>query len=236
MDRVDYDLEILKEIQEWDKQIYALRDALEEMPDEIAVSTRALEQEKLILKQFEEQLKQLQLQQKSKEVDLATKEENVRKFETQLMQVKTNKEYSALKSEITSLKADNSLLEEMIIGLLDRLEDLQRKVQEQKKILQTKEAEHQVKVKLLEEKAKSMREEIDLFSKQKCEKIKEVKPEIAQLYEQIVLKKHGIAFVKVQGEVCGACQMRLRPQILNEVMQKEKVVICESCSRMLYTD
>lgn len=230
------DLQTLREIQEWDKQIYAFRDQLESIPSEATLSSRDLESEQAKLKQLEAEIKQLQLKQKEREGELASKEENVRKFQAQLAQVKTNKEYSSLQGEIASLKADNSLLEEAIIVLLDQVEDIQVKVRDQKKNVEIKEKEHKGRLQELETKSKNIQEEIKKLSELKKEKIKSVEPEIASLYERIVQKKRGLAFVKVEGEVCGACQMRLRPQILNEVMSGEKVVVCESCSRMLYID
>ncbi len=228
------DLHILREVQEWDKQIYAFQDRLEEIPGEIALSLKDLEVEQSRMKQLESDLKQIQLKQKEREMELASKEENVRKFQAQLAQVKTNKEYSSLQGEIASLKADNSLLEEAIIALLDQVDEFQGKIQEQKKSVEEKSAQHKAKAQELDAKAKEIKGQIEALSTLRNEKIKKVNPEIASLYDRIVQKKHGIAFVQVQGEVCGACQMRLRPQILNEVMQGEKVVVCESCSRMLY--
>ena len=230
------DLELLKQIQEWDKRIYQLKDQLDEVPKELATGVRELDQEKAQLKQLDDELKKLQLEQKSREGDLTSKEENIRKFQVQLTQVKTNKEYTILQSEINSMKADNSFLEEAIIGLLDRVDILQEQIRNQKKDFATKQMAYQEKAQALEEQAKAMRSEIDALSKQKQEKIKDVQSEAASLYERIVEKKRGLAFVKVEGEVCGACQITLRPQILNEVMLKEKVVTCENCSRMLYID
>jgi len=79
-----------------------------------------------------------------------------------------------------------------------------------------------------------MSAKIESLARQKNEKIKEVNQEIAALYEQIVRNKRGVALVQVQGETCPACQMQLRPQMLNELKLKEKIVICENCSRLLY--
>ena len=61
-------------------------------------------------------------------------------------------------------------------------------------------------------------------------------PEIASLYERIVEKKHGLALVKVEGEVCPACQMQLRPQVVNEIKMKEAIIVCDNCSRILYSE
>ena len=176
------------------------------------------------------------MKQKQKEGELATKEENVRKYEAQLAQVKTNKEYSSLQSEINSLKADNSLLEEVIIRLMDDVLIGQRKVEEQKKRSQVKEAEFQQKSKELNEKSAVVKGEIESLEKLRQEKIKDIHPEIASLYDHVVQKRRGIAIVTVEGDVCPACQMRLRPQVINEAKLKEKIVTCESCSRILYSE
>lgn len=230
------DLEILQEIQEWDKEIYALKEALEEIPSELEEMNRICDYERERLKHIQEELKSVQLKQKEKEMELATKEEHVRKYENQLTQVKTNKEYASLRSEITALKADNSLLEETVINLIDQVEGLQAQEKEQKKKALEAEAALNQRQKELEEKANETRKRIEVLFQQKKERIKGVQAEVASLYEQIVVKKHGLAMVKVEGEVCPACQMQLRPQVVNEVKLKERIVLCDNCSRILYSD
>ena len=233
---MEIDLKILQEIQEYDREIYLLQETLEEIPAELADVTAHVETEKNRLKQLQEELKNAQLKQKQKEGELATKEENIKKYETQLTQVKTNKEYSSLQGEITSLKADNSLLEEAIINLIDQAEAAQKKAEEQKKKLESSEASFKQKKQELEAKSNEIRQKVDVLSKQKKEKIKEVNPEIASLYERIVEKKHGLALVKVEGEVCPACQIQLRPQVVNEIKMKETIIVCDNCSRILYSE
>ena len=49
-------------------------------------------------------------------------------------------------------------------------------------------------------------------------------------------KKQGLALVPVEGEVCSACRIEIRPQLLNELELKENLVVCENCSRILYLD
>ena len=232
---MDQDLQVLQEVQEWDKEIYLLHGTLEEIPFELAEINQKVEQERALLQKLQEELKSLQLKQKEKEGELATKEENIRKYDAQLAQVKTNKEYASLQVEIRSLKADSSLLEEAIINMIDQVEAFQKTLDEQKKKLAVAEAVLNQKKQELEEKSKMIREKIEVLTKQKKEKIKEVNPEIASLYEQIVTKKHGWALVKVEGEVCPACQIQLRPQVVNEAKLKERIIVCDNCSRILYS-
>lgn len=228
------DLTTLIEIQEWDKKRYDLQSALSLIPLELETIKGEVGTEKTLLSQCQEDHKKQQLKQKEKEVELSSKEENIRKYEAQLTQVKTNKEYSALQDQIRSLKADNSMLEETILKLMDDVQSEQAKIDEQKKRLAAKEAEFQKKSKELEEQSKSINAEIEELTKKRTEKIKSVQPEITSIYEQIVRKRNGLALVEVTGEACPACQMQLRPQLINEIKLKEKIVMCESCSRILF--
>ena len=233
---MEQDLQLLREIQEWDREIYLLRGILEEIPSELSELNRVFESAKSELARLQEDLKGLQLKQKEKEMELLTKEQNIKKYEAQLTQVKTNKEYGSLQSEIVSLKADNSLLEEAIINLIDQVEGFQSRMDAQRKKLSQCESALQEKKGELDQKGKEIEQKIGALQGQKREKIKAVNPEVATLYERIVTKKRGLAMVKVDDEVCPACQMQLRPQVVNEVKMKERIILCDNCSRILYTD
>ena len=64
--------------------------------------------------------------------------------------------------------------------------------------------------------------------------ITQVSPEIKNLYDAIIQKKQGLALVKVNGEICGACQLQLRAQLMNEIRMAQSLILCENCSRILY--
>jgi hypothetical protein len=54
------------------------------------------------------------------------------------------------------------------------------------------------------------------------------------LYEALRQKKGGAALSPVTGDFCAMCHMRVRPQMLNEIRDKMKVILCENCGRILY--
>lgn len=79
-------------------------------------------------------------------------------------------------------------------------------------------------------------ESIENLKKSRDEIVKQVPPEVQSLYDLIVQKKQGLAVVKVNGETCGACQLQLRPQLLNEIRLGQSLIVCENCSRILYIE
>jgi predicted nucleic acid-binding Zn-ribbon protein len=183
---------------------------------------------------LEDHLKKKQLLQKDKEGLLAQKEANIKKMDGQLGQVKTNKEYSALQQEIGALKADNSLLEEEILKLFDEVEAADIEVKKERERLKTVEKDFPAKeseIIRLESEAKS---NLEKFKQERQTILSQTDPEIRGRYDLIVQKKQGIALAKISGEICAACQLQLRPQLINDVRLGQSLILCENCSRILY--
>lgn len=226
----------LIQVQDIDREVYGYTRDLAEIPKKIAVLKQALESEKVLLKDVEAEYKDFQVRQKGKETELGSKEDQIRKFETQLNSVKTNKEYSALQSEINNHKADKSILEEQILKFFEEVDSHKRKIEETKKIIQEAERKNQEEEKkLLDEKKRIETLVAELKSKKK-DLVKDIDPQILDLYERILTKKEGSALVLVRGGGCGACGMNIRPQLLDELRMADHVVICESCARILYLE
>lgn len=224
----------LKNVQEVDREIYSLTRRISTIPKEIQELKLQLESEKQMLKDREQELKGLQVKQKEKEISLATKEESLRKFDMQLNQVKTNKEYAALKSEMNNVKADNAILEEEILKSMEAVELQKQKIEEEKKRLVKVESEYQSLEKVLLDEKKKNESAVEELSGKKKGLVQGVEPEILSTYERILLKKEGIALVPVVNGACSACSRQLRTQLFDQLSMKDRVVVCENCSRILY--
>lgn len=227
-------IEALKKAQGVDRELYVTQQRLQQIPEDRAKMKRALELEKLRLQELEASRKKLQLTQKQKEGELSQKEANIKKLDGQLSQIKTNREYTAMQQEISSLKADNSLLEEEVIRILDEVEAAEEEVRKEKDRLKQIEKDYQVREAELTQKEKALQETLERLKKSRNEVILQVPPDVRGLYDTIVQKKQGVGLVKVNGEICGACQLQLRPQLLNEIRLGQAIVVCENCSRILY--
>ncbi len=80
--------------------------------------------------------------------------------------------------------------------------------------------------------------ELEMRLKELGEKRKAYTPSVdAKLlsqYERILKSREGLALVPVMNGSCGGCHLELPPQAVNEIQMQEKVIICESCARILY--
>ena len=229
-------LDALKKLQAIDAQLYQLRRQQRETPKALEQVAAAVAAEEAKLAAATERLKTLQLAQKEKEIELQTREASVKKLQGQLFQLKTNKEYAAMQREIDAHKADNSVLEEDIIKLFDAIEHAARNRQtEHARVTQEQERLAKERQRLEQELA-VIGEQLSVLERDRQAALPDVPNRALDAYDRILALRDGLALVPLMNDACGGCHRRMPPQVINEVYLKTKLVMCESCSRILYFD
>lgn len=226
----------LIELQVIDGEIYALNREKNEKPRQLKAIEESLEAKKTGIKQAEENLKSLQVKLKEKEVTLQQKEEQIKKLQIQLYQLKTNKEYSAMLTEIEGVKADNSIIEEEIIGLMDEIDAAKKKIAGEKALFKKEEESAQKEKDTISSRIKEIDSRLAGLSVKREEILPNVEKQTLARYERILKNRDGFAMVPVEGGACGGCHMNLPPQVISEVKLREDIVVCGSCLRILYID
>jgi predicted nucleic acid-binding Zn-ribbon protein len=134
------------------------------------------------------------------------------------------------------MKADNSVLEEAILVLMDEVEAETKQANAGKDSLKFEEKKLNDRKAELAEKEKVSRTGVEELKAKRKDFISQVSLETASFYERILAKKSGVALARIDSENCSSCQMKLRPQVLNEVKLQEKIILCENCTRILYEE
>ena len=229
-------LDILKRLQAIDGELFRLRREEREKPKALERVAAQVAAQEAAVKDAESKLTALQLTQKEKEGELQTREAQVKKLQGQLFQVKTNKEYSTMQHEIEALKADNSLLEEVILKIFDAIDQAAKG----RKAEQAKLAEQQEQLRRererIERELSTIRAQIEQLEQDRTILTPDVPKASLAAYERILGIREGLAMVPLVNDSCGGCHRRLPPQVMNQVYLKADLVTCESCNRILYFD
>ncbi|MBN1353804.1 MAG: hypothetical protein JW994_03950 [Candidatus Omnitrophica bacterium] len=231
---VEEQIKMLIELQELDREIFNRKRALEIIPEKIKELDAMMDSKTNAMKNLDEEYKKIQLKRKEKEVELDSKEQSIKKYQSQLYQVKTNKEYSSLEKEIASIKADNSLLEEEIITLLDNAEGIQKEIAKEKAIFEEEKKKIDGQKREVEEEKKTAEAELKGLNGKREEFTARIDKNILAKYERILHNKDGLAMVPIVEGACGGCNMNLPPQVVNETQLKKDFTFCGNCARMLY--
>ena len=224
----------LVELQKIDSEIFKLKKELAEHPALEKKGQAAFEKKKAALKAAEDEQKTHQLKQKEKEIELQSKEDKISKLQGQLYQLKTNKEYSAMELEIKGSKADKSLLEEEILRLLDTVDAARSKCAREKEFLAGEEKKFKEETDALKKRAAELGAALAEGEGQRKAFTPNVDAKLLSQYERILKGRDGLALVPVLNNACSGCHLGLPPQVVNEVHMQDKLIVCESCARMLY--
>ena len=227
-------IKILLELQKIDSEIHRLKKEWAMHPERQKRAEQEFEKKKAGLKATEDELKAVQLKQKQRESDLAAREDKIAKLQAQLYQLKSNKEYSTMELEIKGMKADKSLLEEEILGLMDSLEQIRGRAAKEKELLSGEEKRCQETLEALKREASALEASVKELNEKRKHFTPNVEPRLLSQYERLLRGLDGLALVPVVNNSCGGCHIGLPPQVVNETQQSEKWVLCESCARLLY--
>ena len=234
MDGEDVEFEKLIQLQELDISLKQLTSELSDIPGLIAEIEKKMKTSSDYVLQAQERLSKNQKSRRELEAQVKDLRAQLSKLKHQLNEVKTNKEYTSFLKEIqeTQNKID-SLEEEIIKELLvaDEIEEEIRTALRQQK----EESEHlKQEIEALNQRKKLLEEQKETLSKKRSELLPSIPRAQLQQYLSIARKRGGIALSRVIDEFCSMCQVRIRPQMLNEIKDRSKIYLCESCGRILY--
>ena len=203
-------------------------------PEQIQALERRLEEAAGSLNVVREELAESQKQRRALEMDIASVETTIDRHQEQMMSVKTNEAYRALQHEIEQERTNVRKLEDRVLELMEHSEQLEARI----KVLESEHAQEcgrteEEKRKVLE-KGQAASEELKRL--QEVRKISESKIPADTLdnFNRIASARGGVGIVAAKNELCGGCNVRLRPQMFQEVRRAKVLHSCGSCNRYLY--
>jgi predicted nucleic acid-binding Zn-ribbon protein len=221
-------------LQNVDSDLNAALSLLDAVPAKLEAIDHQIKATAEIVAQAKDELAANQKKRRDLEGEVKDIKAHVAKFKRQLNDVKTNKEYAALQKEIadTELKADK--IEEEIINEMISADDIEREI----KAANGRQTEEKGRIEKDREAILREQQEFETrkaaLLKEREEILPDIPPDQLKLYERIGKRLKGVALSPVTDDFCSICQMRVRPQVLNDLLGRNALITCEACGRLLY--
>jgi predicted nucleic acid-binding Zn-ribbon protein len=214
----------LLELQEIDSKLDQLKKLRGDLPEEV----KDLEDEVI---GFETRISKFEA-----EIDTFKKEADklIAKYKDQQMNVRNNREFDAISKELELQELEIQLSEKRI------RESEFRITQKQGDIDSTNESKAK-RIDILNQKKTELdklvndsQDEEEKLIKQSDKQAKKVDDRLLKAYHRIRSgAKNGLAVVAVDRGACGGCFNVVPPQRQADIMDKQKIIICEHCGRIL---
>jgi predicted nucleic acid-binding Zn-ribbon protein len=228
------DLSALIALQSIDSAAEASRKRLAELPEAereidagIAAAARAVDAAKA-------RAQESQTARRALEKDVAGVDSRLARFDDHKAAVKTNQEYTALLHEIATAKAEKDGLEERILVLMEEADRLAAELKAAEAALASATRDAGAAKAKLGDERRMLEAELARLDAQRSAHRPGAAPRPLALYDQLLKGRRGLAVARMEGEICGACHVRLRPHVVQMIRRNEEIVQCESCQRILY--
>jgi len=231
---VEINFEKLIHLQEIDELINKVTSFLDSLPEHLQVIDNKVSQSEKIVSEVKDKLAANQKNRRELEARVQDKKIQIDKYRKQLNDVKTNKEYTSLLKEIADVEIEIETLEEEIISEMLAADELESEI----KSAEAKAVK--IKQELLEEKTQILAQgegqekEKERLLDERRQLVPTIPADLIGLYQKIFHKCSGTALSPVTDDFCSMCQIRIRPQVLNELIAQNDIILCENCGRILY--
>jgi predicted nucleic acid-binding Zn-ribbon protein len=231
---VETEFENLIKLQKLDIEIRNTSVLLDDIPHQIEEIDKKSEESLQIVQAAKENFSRNQKKRRVLESELQEKKEKNEKYKRQLNEVKTNKEYSSLLKEIDETNTKIDSLEEEIIGEMLSADDIEKEIKAASKKAEEVQAELTKKKEEIFQEKNEAKEKLKDLEAEREELLPKIPSDQMKLYKQISRTKNGIVLSPVTEEFCTMCHMRVRPQMVNELIAGTQIITCENCGRILF--
>jgi predicted nucleic acid-binding Zn-ribbon protein len=236
-------LEALHRLQEFELQIAEIRRGIDRKHRAVQKQEERITQLDAQIRAEQSAMRTDQMESDRFDLDLKSRDAEIAKYRQALQVAKTNKEYSAILTQLNTHKADNSKLEEKVLGLMGQV-DIRRKtlagLNEQRAAEAGRLSELQAAAQAEEDRC---RDRLSALQADRDQAAAAVPPKALDFFNRVSQKNDGVAMAKVirthpkRAEyACDGCNMSINIEQVNAIMSRDEAITCNTCGRILYVD
>ena len=231
---MDSKFDALRKLHELDGKILRLRKRRDMIPQRLRRLDDEIAHQQAVVDETHENLNETRSASHRFDLEIRTIEEGIKKLEQQLLGATTNKEYNTFLSEIASKKADLSKQEDQALASLSAIDELVDQHKSAEEDLQQMKAARNEEAGSVEGQVNEIDEEIAVLEAQRPALVEQVDPADLKIYERTAAKRGETALAAVVDGACQGCFMKVTPEVSNALKRGNALILCKTCSRILY--
>jgi predicted nucleic acid-binding Zn-ribbon protein len=228
------DVEAAVRLHDIDGRIAVLQKEIAALPKHIAEIEKKLSSHERRLEIDRSALSANQKERKRLEGEIQLAEGKISKLRGQALEAKNNDHYRAFQNEIDYATKEIRGNEDRILELMTASEPLDANVKAAEAALKEERKHVDAEKAEAEKSVAGTRKALESLMAARQQTLATMSPAIVTAYERIRKARAGIAVSEALDGRCRQCHITLRPQFMQELKRGEKVMFCESCTRMLY--
>lgn len=228
------DLQHILTLQSLDLKTAELEKEIAALPKYVAQIEKQLDAHKKQLETDKAALIANQKERKKLEDDIKVQDQKMSKLKDQMLSAKTNDQYRAFQHEIDYCANEVRKYEDRILDLMGESEPLEAAVKKAEVELAAEGKKVEAEKKAARERSAADQKLVAEIKTQRAGIVAAASAEYVSNYERL-RKKNAVAVSEAADGRCTACQMILRPQLMQDLRKgSDSIIYCEYCKRILY--
>ena len=229
------ELEKLIELQKTDTNIRKLKKTIETAENRRAGIEQEFEQHAFSIREIQAKRDAAQAARDGLEKQIAETKTYVERADRNLKNAQNQKEYETAMRETDALQKQVAGFETQALERMTEIEEVEKVLAERSEEIDSLESNRNAALAEFDAEINQNRKEFEMETKKRQEVFVTLPAQLASVYNRLAQRsRDGIAVAEVKGGSCSACFMKLRPQMLVEMKTSDRIITCESCTRILY--
>jgi predicted nucleic acid-binding Zn-ribbon protein len=227
-------LEILFELQQLDNKLKKLEISSKEIPMAIKKLEAERDGKVSIIENTKAKLNTNVKAREKLEKEILLVKEKIKKYKDQMSKATTNKEYQGFTNEIKYEEENIASIEEKVLEKMLESDEIMAEIRASEEEFNQISGQYNEKIKELNQLMENNKQKSQSVAVEKNDIRSKVPAKLLTMYDKLAKQKFGIAVSLVETEFCGVCNVKIRPQRVNELIASKEISFCESCGRILY--
>ncbi len=229
------ELEKLIALQKTDTNIRKLKKAIDTAEQRRAGIEQEFEQHASSIRVIQAKRDKAQTERANLEKQIAEAKTHIDRAARNLKNSQNQKEYETAMRETDALQKQVATFETQALEKMTEIEEVEKILEERADEVNSLETNRTEALAVFDAEVKKNRRAFDSETKKRHEVFLTLPAQLASVYNRLAQRsRDGIAVAEVVNGSCSACFMKLRPQVRLELKTMDKIMTCESCTRILY--
>jgi predicted nucleic acid-binding Zn-ribbon protein len=232
---VKSELEKLIELQKTDTNIRKLKKTIETAENRRAGIEQEFERHAFSIREIQARRDAAQTERADLEKQIADARIYIERADRNLKNAQNQKEYETAMRETDALQKQVAGLETKVLEKMTETEEVEKNLAERADEIDSLEANRNAALAEFDAEVNKNRKEFEIETKKRHDVFVTLPAQMASVYNRLAQRsRDGIAVAEVINGSCSACFMKLRPQMQVELKTSDRIITCESCTRILY--
>lgn len=229
------ELEKLIDLQKTDTNIRRLKQIVATADTRRAEIEQEFDQHASSIREVQNRRDTLNTERADLEKQIAENKTYLERAERNLKHAQNQKEYETAMRETDALQKQIAAFETQVVEKMTASEEVEGELESRADEINSHDAKRSEALAAFDKEVGAARKELEKETVSREEVFKTLPPSLAAVYNRLAQRsRDGIAVAEVVNGSCSACFMSLRPQMSLEVKRGDRIITCESCTRILY--